>query len=325
MISGAAFGQAKVGTAGVQFLKIGPASRGVGMADAFTAVADDASALYYNPAGLIQLQSPDIIFSHVDYPADVNYEFLGIAYPLKVNNSVVGFSISGLWTDWMPETTPEMPYGTGRKFMASDLAVGASYVHRLTDKFTVGGTVKFLNENLADEAAYGWAADVGTYYETGWKRICIAMLVSNFGPDMEFVSTPFPMPMNFKVAGSIVPVLDDKNKLTLDLEFSHPNDNLEMVNIGAEYVWKDMVSLRGGKRINGWKRDSWEDYQANQTDNNPFYEYPVIDENGNICLGGFTFGAGIEFNNGLYIDYAYDNIQYFGSIHRYTLGFSFNK
>jgi len=250
------FGQAKVGTAGVQFLKIGVSARGVAMADAFTAIANDASALYYNPAGLIQLEQTSAFASHMDFPAGVAFEYLGIAYPMKASASVLGFFVGGLWTDEMKETTPEMPYGTGRTFMASDLAVGVSYVKRLTDKFTVGGSVKFINENLADEAAYGWTADVGTFYETGWKRVVLAMLVSNFGPDMNFVNGPFPMPMNFKVGASIVPILTDDNKLTIDAEFSHPNDNLELICLGVEYTYKGLVSLRGGKKINGWSRDN---------------------------------------------------------------------
>lgn len=318
------FGQAKVGTAGVQFLKIGVSARGVAMADAFTAIANDASALYYNPAGLIQLEQTSAFASHMDFPAGVAFEYLGIAYPMKASASVLGFFVGGLWTDEMKETTPEMPYGTGRTFMASDLAVGVSYVKRLTDKFTVGGSVKFINENLADEAAYGWTADVGTFYETGWKRVVLAMLVSNFGPDMNFVNGPFPMPMNFKVGASIVPILTDDNKLTIDAEFSHPNDNLELICLGVEYTYKGLVSLRGGKKINGWSRDKWSDYVGDEQGKDPYIEYPVFDENGVLSFDGFSLGGGLKFASiGLTIDYAYATYGYLGAIHRYTLGYDF--
>jgi hypothetical protein len=318
------FGQAKVGTAGVQFLKIGVSARAVAMGEAFVAVANDASALFYNPAGLIQLKNTEVILSHIDYPAGVAYDFVGAVYPMPGSNSVVGLSIGGLWTDEMEETTPLMPYGTGRTFRASDLAVGATVVKRLTDKFTVGGTVKFINENLADEAAYGWTADVGTFYETGWKRIVIAMMITNFGPDMNFVNDPFPMPMNFKVGGSIVALQNETSELTFVTEFSHPNDNLEMINLGVEYGWKNTFFLRGGRKINGWSRDAWEDYIGDEQGKDPYIEYPVIDEDGALSLDGFSVGGGVNFESiGLTVDYAYAEFAYFGAIHRYTLGYTF--
>lgn len=318
------FGQAKVGTAGVQFLKIGVSARGVAMGDAFTAISDDASALFYNPAGLIQLDEPQAVASHMDFPAGVAYEFLGVAFPLKAANAVVGAFIGGLWTDEMIETTPENPYGTGRTFTASDFAIGGTYVQRLTDKFTVGGSVKFINENLADESAYGWTADVGTFYETGWKSVVLAMLVSNFGPDMNFVNGPFPMPMNFKVGASMVPILTNTSKLTFDAEFSHPNDNLEQVSLGVEYAYQGLVFLRFGRKINGWSRDTWEEYNDNPQGKDPYLEYPVFNEDGNFSWDGFSVGGGLKFESiGLTIDYAYASYGFFGSIHRYTLGYAF--
>lgn len=320
------FGQAKVGTAGVQFLKIGVSARGVAMADAFTAVANDASALYYNPAGLIQLSKPEAIASHISFPAGVSYEFVGFAYPMPKQNSVIGAFVGGLWTDEMLVTTPVSPYGTGQTFTASDFTVGASYVRRLTDKFTVGGSVKFLNENLADESAYGWAADVGTYYQTGWRKVVLAMLVSNFGPDMNFVNAPFPMPMNFKFGAAMTPYEDKLHSVLLDAEFSHPNDNLEMVSLGAEYSFKKLVFLRLGKKVNGWKRDKWRDYVGSEQGKDPYIEYPVINEDGFISLDGFSIGGGAKFQNiGLSVDYSYAAYGYFGPIHRFTLGYVFKN
>ncbi|NQU05082.1 MAG: PorV/PorQ family protein, partial [Calditrichaeota bacterium] len=189
------FAQAKVGTAGVQFLKVGVGTRAVGMGEAFTAVADDASALYYNPGGLIQLTMPEATFTLIDYPAGLKFVFIGGVVPMPLMSGVVGVQVTSLFTDDMIETTPEMPYGTGRSFTASDLALGMSYCQRLTDKFSVGGSFKYLNERLADVSANGWSVDVGTFYTTGWKKINIGMVIQHFGPDMDFENSPFPLPM----------------------------------------------------------------------------------------------------------------------------------
>lgn len=316
-----AFAQAKVGTAGLQFLKVGVGARATSMGDAFTAVANDVSALYYNPGGLVQLRKPEAIFTLIEYPAGLKFVFVGGAMPVRGTPGVLGIQITSLFSDDMVETTPESPYGTGRTFTASDLAAGITYSHRLTDKFSVGGTLKMLSEQLADESATGWSADVGTFYTTGWKKINIGMVIQNFGPDMEFESSPFPLPISFKFGISMLAWETPLYDLLLAGEFVHPNDNIEFYHIGAEFTAMNMVSFRLGKRINALKRDSWEDYQQDQQ-LDPFVEFPLIDEDGGLTLDGVSAGLGLDLPEaGVTIDYAWAGIGTLGSAHRFTVGY----
>jgi hypothetical protein len=319
--SSSLFAQAKVGTAGLQFLKVGVGARATSMGDAFTAVANDASALYYNPGGMIQLQNPEALFSMVNYPAGLKFVFVGGTVPTPMTSGVLGIQVTSLFTDDITETTPEMPYGTGRTFTASDMSAGISYCQRLTDKFSVGGTVKILNERLADKAATGWSADVGTFYTTGWKEVNIGMVIQNFGPDMEFESSPFPLPISFKFGASTVAWETPAYSLLVAGEFVHPNDNIEFYHVGVEFNAMKMVSFRLGKRANAWKRDSWDDYQADQQ-KDPFVEFPLVDEDGALSLDGVGIGLGLNLPEaGVTVDYAWAGLGTLSSVHRFTVGY----
>jgi hypothetical protein len=344
LIPQAVWAQAKVGTAGVQFLKISPSCRAVGMGEAYVAVANDASAIYHNPGALARIEQPEAIVSYLVYAVGLQYGFLGVTHPMPKWNGAWAGSVTYLTTDDMDETTPERPNGTGRKFTAGDVAVGVSYSQKLTDKFSVGGTLKYINETLADKSANGWAADVGTYYSTGWRSVRIAMLTSNFGPDMNFVDGPFPMPMNFTfgMSGYLMNSADRQywtgsdsvgtHALLMGFSWSHPNDNLEVYNIGLEYGYEDTAFLRIGKKINGIHRWTWFDYQGkidegqDATNRDPFMEYPLISNDGKFFQNGATIGAGVKLTKiGLTIDYAFTGISYLDNIHRFSLGYKFKK
>ncbi len=288
-------GQAKVGTSGAQFLEIGVSARADGMGGAFVAVADDASAMYYNPAGLVQLEGREVVMTWVEYPADINYGFAAIAIPLSFGG-VFGLSFYNLSAGDMPVTTYEYPLGEpGWTFTAKDYAFGASYSRYLTDRFSLGVTVKLIDELYEVERATGWAADVGTNYNTGFRNFKITMVISNFGPDMKFISQAYPLPINFHF-GAAIDVLDgEQHKATFAMEGSHPSDNLEKYNAGLEYWYNDMFAVRVGDR----------------------FEHD---------LSGVTWGLGFKVPWGernLSADYARQDLGVLGDVNRFTFRVTF--
>ncbi|MBD3381930.1 MAG: PorV/PorQ family protein [candidate division Zixibacteria bacterium] len=289
------YGQAKVGTAGAQFLEIGVSARAVGMGEAFISMTDDATAVYYNPSGLTYVYEKQFMFTHIEYAADINYEFGGFVLPMWDLGGVFGFGVYMLDAGSVDETTYEHTEGTGRTFGAKEYALSASYARNLTDHFSVGATLKVIDQVYEEMRSTGWGADVGTTYDTGYRGFRISMVISNFGPDMTFISEAHPLPINFKFGASFNVLESDLHRLTLAAEGAHPADNEEKYTTGMEYTYKEMFSLRMGQKFQ-------------------------------IDTGGFSAGAGVRLpvnNWTLTADYAFFDFGVLESVHRFTFGFAF--
>lgn len=281
LLAGAAdAGFSKVGTTGAAFLKIG-VGRATAMGDAFVAIADDASASYFNPAGLAFV-GRSIQFNHVEWFADVRHDYLTAALPVGTFGTVA-LSVTALTMGDMEQTTVDNPNtpvredeGTGQIFGASDFAFAVSYARAITDKLTFGLTVKAVNQNIWNMSAAAVGADLGLFYNTGFKSLRIGAVVQNYGTQLAFAgrqldygfgwsdsgpsqlpgsyrTNPAPLPTVFRfgVAYDIIEATEaDKSRFTGTVELVHPSDINETVNFGLEYGVRDIFFLRGGYVFN---------------------------------------------------------------------------
>lgn len=304
-------GGQRVGTSAAQFLKIGIGSRALGMGEAFVAIANDAEALYWNPAGLSQFQKQSIFFSHTEWLVEVRLEYAGMVYHLDPVNSI-GMALTFLHTDEMKETTELQPLGTGRYFNFSDFLFTLSYARNMTDKFSFGLSAKLMQENIAELTMRAILFDLGIFYKTGWQSTRFGVAVSNFGSEMnpegsftyqnldnETVKVnsfqSFSPPIIFRIGIAREFIETENHRLTTSIQLNHPNDNSENINIGAEYGWRKTLFLRAG------------------------YKTAQVEEDISAGFGLFWPLNTMDFK----LDFSYSNFGRLGAVNRFSIHLEF--
>lgn len=316
----------KSGTTAASFLEISVGAPAVGMGGAFVSIAQGASALYWNAAGIASLESSELMLTHTQWIADTKFDFAGFVLPLG-NLGTVGLSFTSLSMEDMKVRTVEMPEGTGEFFSAGDLAVGFSYARSLTDRFKIGITAKYIQQRIWHVSATAFAVDVGTTFRTDlFGSMVIGATVTNFGTSMrldgrdtrQFIRIDrnkqgsndripttieldaWDLPLNFQIGASTNVVDNERYRWTIAVDALHPTDNYESVNVGSEVVFHNYLFLRGG------------------------YQSLFLSQ----AEGGISFGLGVA-SNGLLsglsakIDYAYRDFGRLESIHVLSVGLQF--
>lgn len=245
-----AAGFAKVGTFGGQFLKIGISARATGMGSAFTGVADDATAVFYNPGGLVNVLGNEVSLNHVSWAADTNLSTAVVAFNPRSIPGTFAFSVRSFWMDPQLVRTAYNPEGTGQTFDSGSTTFGMSYARFFTDKFSAGFTLNYLHMGLAETAVNTGSFDFGIMYRIGIKDLKLGMAIQHLGGNFQFDERESKLPMSFKVGISFNAFKNDRQSLALAMEFAHPSDNLEHANVGAEYALNNMFFLRAGQHIN---------------------------------------------------------------------------
>lgn len=263
----------KVGTTSAQFLKLGVGARAISLGGAFVAEASDLSAIYWNPAGLSKQMGASVQFNHTSYLADVSYSSAGFSTRLG-NAGTMAASLIYLNSGEMAVRTTVRPEGTGERFSAQDMALQIAYSRSLTDRFSIGTTLKYIREQIWHSSASALAFDIGVLFTTPYQALRLGAAMSNFGPKMkmsgrdilfsidpsdsqsgnvEVVNASYLMdahalPLLFRVGLAWDAVSTSDHRVVVLVDAAHPNDNSEYVSFGSEYSFRDLLSLRAGYR-----------------------------------------------------------------------------
>ena len=313
----------KAGTTAAPFLKIGVGARAVALGGNFTAISNDVSTMYWNPAGITEIGQISLEATHTSWFAGISHDVFQLAIPFS-DFSAIGLELIYLTSGDIEQTTIEDQEGNGIFYNVTDLALGLAYAQKVTDRFSVAVKGKFIRQTIYNEEASTFAFDFGTKYQTEFNGLRIGMNLANFGGSMTMTGNDllivnedpvtgqqvdshlktesWPLPIVFRV-GLAIDILGQSesliqnhmNRITLAIDGTHPNDNFETIGAGVEYEWKELLALRVG-------------YKANH-------------EVENLSFGGGLrlLLGGIRFN----VDYAYADFGDLDKVQRFTAGLTF--
>lgn len=315
----------KTGTTAAKFLSIGIGPRANAMGGAFSSIANDATAMYWNPAGIANLNEFQTIFTYTKLFADININYIGLVIPAGSFGNI-GISVTALNVGDMEVTTEYFPEGTGEKFSSGSYSFALTYGKFITEDFAVGANVKYIRESIYNSSADGIGFDIGTIFKTPFYGIRFASSISNYGTklqmsgqdllirydpdpqragnnqtlDANYGTDQFELPLRLQIGISRDFQLFDQHRLTIAVDATHPNDNNQWVNTGGELsLFNDLISLRGG-----YKTLFLKDTQE-----------------------GLTLGAGIKYDGlkffKIAVDYSYQQLKYLDNMHSFGVSLSF--
>jgi long-subunit fatty acid transport protein len=320
--SGPALAQTKTGTTLAQFLKIEPGARAAGMGNAGVSLYDGIQSVYYNPAALGSLTKSAVQFTHSDWYAGIAYDYAAGAVTLGFGNLFA--SITSLSSGDIDVRTVDQPLGTGERYSVSDLALGLGIGRQITSQFGVGIQVNYLTESIWHTSMNALTLNVGTVYMLSENGARIGASISNLGTTTRFTggdlaiqydndpdahgdnsSLPadqftddFPVPVLFRAGITVPRQLGSDSKLLVQVDAYHPSDNTESMSTGAEWMLKDVLSVRAG-------------YQK------------LFEQDSDL---GLTLGAGLQGSMGDLLfsaDYAWAAHSSLDDTHRITFVISF--
>jgi len=293
----------RAGTAAAQFLKLGAGSRAGAMGEAYSAVADDVYAVYYNPGALTLLTRPQLAAAHTQHFQDIDYEFAAFAYPLKVENGYARHSLAAaiysLGISDLERRTGDTASPTGT-FDAGDYSYNLSYAYRVDRKLGVGVTGKWIHQTIDSFSSNAYALDAGLLFRPrpdAARPFSFAMVLKNVGTEVDFAGVKDPLPVGLTLgAGTcILP-----KRLKVDVDLTKFRDTDIFIAAGTEYLHSFAPGITGAFRAG---------LSTHRRENEGFNE--------------LSLGAGINFHRASF-DFAWVPFGVLGNTFRYSLMIRFD-
>lgn len=304
------------------FLQVSQSPKASAMGDAYFAVGTGSDAIYYNPAMMgNSVRDFDLTINYTQWIADINY--FGGAVSYRYGNYGT-FGLHLMTVDYgdiigtklvppsMAAAYPEGYIETGMVGNVGAYSIGFSYAKNITEMFSIGGTIKYVGQNLGNNTFYTgetkdnkaaiFVFDAGVFYQTAFKDFRFGMAIRNFSSDLKREEFSDQLPLNFVLAGAMnvlkffKPESDNKiESFTIAADFVHPNDFTERLNVGAEYKFMGQIFVRAG-------------YQTNRD------------------LASWSAGAGLLYTvaeKDIQVNYSFSKFDVFKDVSRLSLNFGF--
>ncbi|MEJ2546491.1 MAG: PorV/PorQ family protein [Gemmatimonadota bacterium] len=340
------------GTVSGEFLQFGASARGMALGGAVSTIVDDVSALHYNPANLVFMPGPQATLTVMPYFAETDYYWAGVALPLSNNDFGFGAFLGRFGFSDQPIYTEADEQGAaGTTYSVNEVVAGLSFAHAFIDRFSAGGTVKYVTDDLATGALSGAKASTVTFdfgvnfHSELWDRpVALAFVVQNLGgslghsggalrfrdfnasgtdpsvpdqnidpPYAEYSTDAFPLPRLFRFGLNYDVISGDAVRLSVLGEFVESNNQGPQFGFGGEFGWQSVDSP-----IGAWLRGSY----TTQPDNEDLGSAGDYIDASDTGLDGLAFGGGLYYKIAdsyrLQFDYAYRHFGALGSTDAFT-------
>lgn len=246
LVAGLVSSAAAADRPGLVSLELPIGTRGTGLGSAFVSVVDDPTATHWNPAGLARLDVAEkkfsILFQHNEWISDFRQEYVGGG--TRFGKHAVGGSFSGFYIgdiDGRDEFgRPTVTFG------AYDVVVTGSYAYSVNDRIALGGSLKYIVENIDTLTEFAFAADLGAQYELR-PDLRLGGAVTNMGSGLTFVNDKDDLPTAVQVGGSyVLPWRLGNGSLLAALDVRQARGDDAHVLFGGEYDYAGVARAQVG-------------------------------------------------------------------------------